>query len=567
MDIKIYVCHHKEGLIARNQYFEPIQVGRAISNHVLDGMIGDDTGDNISHKNREWCELTGLYWIWKNTNHDYVGLNHYRRYLNFAGGDRNSTLYIEKKVDITQYLSAGIEETCRQNPIVLSPLVNVHPTSSPGNTMTVYNHYCYNHYKKDLDIALSVIKNKAPEYYEFMIISMNLEMSVFGNIFVMRRDLFNEYCSFLFSVLFSVEEVLDTTHYDDYQKRVYGFLAERFLYAFVLKHKLLEKSNNIIHAGLIIYTDFEPEYNYKQIMAQISSRSVRKVAHPHAEDVHIVVSFDDGYIKQALVSIYSVIKNTSDASRLRFHVLHDEKLSPVTRDFLCNKFKEVKFDFYAIEDDYIFTVYPHNREHINRNTYYRLFMHECLPQSVKRLIYMDLDTLVCDDIIALWNMDMDGKTLAGCNDEGGVSQSRRLFGLNWNKSYINAGVLLFNREQAVRKYKNLRFLYLESFLKNMKNLTLQDQDIINIAYKDDIKILPLRWNVGSRVYSSSELEAAYPKSVAAAAVHNPALIHFTGENKPWKPDAAHPMTELYLAYQAKAFAYQTPQTQSVESVA
>ena len=64
MDIRIYVYHHADANINKNRYFEPIQGGRSIADTKFAGMIGDDTGDNISARNRDWGELTALYWIW-----------------------------------------------------------------------------------------------------------------------------------------------------------------------------------------------------------------------------------------------------------------------------------------------------------------------------------------------------------------------------------------------------------------------------------------------------------------------------------------------------------------------
>ena len=69
--------------MATQSPYLPIQVGKAISNTDL-GVQGDNTGDNISEKNQSYCELTGIYWAWKNLkNVDYIGLCHYRRYFDF----------------------------------------------------------------------------------------------------------------------------------------------------------------------------------------------------------------------------------------------------------------------------------------------------------------------------------------------------------------------------------------------------------------------------------------------------------------------------------------------------
>lgn len=79
--ITILVCCHKQDYYAQKYPFLPIQVGRAISSVDL-GIQGDDTGDNISWKNRNYCELTALYWAWKNLKEvDIIGLCHYRRYF------------------------------------------------------------------------------------------------------------------------------------------------------------------------------------------------------------------------------------------------------------------------------------------------------------------------------------------------------------------------------------------------------------------------------------------------------------------------------------------------------
>ena len=82
MDIKILVATHKQYWMPEDKIYLPIHVGRVEKADL--GYLGDDTGDNISAKNANYCELTGLYWAWKNLKCDYIGLCHYRRYFAHA---------------------------------------------------------------------------------------------------------------------------------------------------------------------------------------------------------------------------------------------------------------------------------------------------------------------------------------------------------------------------------------------------------------------------------------------------------------------------------------------------
>ena len=81
MDIKLFVCCHRPCEVPGHPLLVPLQVGAALADGHFAGFVHDDTGDNISHKNRSYCELTGQYWAWKNAEADYYGFFHYRRYL------------------------------------------------------------------------------------------------------------------------------------------------------------------------------------------------------------------------------------------------------------------------------------------------------------------------------------------------------------------------------------------------------------------------------------------------------------------------------------------------------
>lgn len=84
-NIQILVVNHKPSYVADNALLKPIQVGAEIAGKKLPGMeYYDNSGDNISKSNQSYCEMTAVYWAWKNLKADYYGLFHYRRYLSFA---------------------------------------------------------------------------------------------------------------------------------------------------------------------------------------------------------------------------------------------------------------------------------------------------------------------------------------------------------------------------------------------------------------------------------------------------------------------------------------------------
>ena len=104
METKMYVITHKMVNIPQISSYTSLFVGAA--NHETDGNFDekDNTGSNISQKNSSYCELTGLYWIWKNSNADYVGISHYRRFFSNNAVLGAQKYYINKK-DIEEVLT------------------------------------------------------------------------------------------------------------------------------------------------------------------------------------------------------------------------------------------------------------------------------------------------------------------------------------------------------------------------------------------------------------------------------------------------------------------------------
>lgn len=203
MDTRIYVITHKKIAGIPDNTYIPMQAGRAGKEDL--GYLGDDKGDNISEKNPFYCELTGIYWLWKNVRCDIIGICHYRRYF----------MRDEKLLD-----RAYIENLIQKYPIII-------PNSTCVKDANAYEHYAKRHYAKDLDLCREVIREKYPEYLDAFHYVMETILISVGNMWITRKDIFDRYCSWLFDILFEVEKRIDMTGYDDYQKRVMGFLSER----------------------------------------------------------------------------------------------------------------------------------------------------------------------------------------------------------------------------------------------------------------------------------------------------------------------------------------------------
>ena len=166
--------------------YVPVQVGAAL--HPALGYIPDNTGDNISDKNPNYCELTALYWAWKNLDADYIGLVHYRRYFT-----RKEVHNIEKKKE--QILDGKEWEN------ILSKYPVVVPDKRNYYIETNRSHYNHAHHTEGLDLAEQIIKEKFPDYLPAFNTIMNRTWAYMFNMFVMRRNLFNDYMAWMFDIL------------------------------------------------------------------------------------------------------------------------------------------------------------------------------------------------------------------------------------------------------------------------------------------------------------------------------------------------------------------------------
>lgn len=250
MNIKILVATHKAYWMPDDDIYLPLQVGREGKQYL--GFIGDNTGDNISSKNPNYCELTGLYWAWKNLESEYIGLCHYRRYF----GHRCHSNDLESKYKAI-FHRTDYERLLHKYDVIIPKRRNYY-------IETVRSQYEHAHNKRDLDEVERIIAERYPEYSEAFTKVMNRTKLHILNMFAIKKKLFDEYCAWLFDILFELEKRIDISDYDTYQARVFGFLGERLFNIWLEKRQLSTVEVDIIN--------LEPIDWFKKICCFISRK-------------------------------------------------------------------------------------------------------------------------------------------------------------------------------------------------------------------------------------------------------------------------------------------------------
>lgn len=212
MKLITYVVSHREYRFPENENFVPLQVGNA-DTHITRDAMRDSTGDNIAHLNPSFCELTAAYWIWKNSQEEIVGLAHYRRY--FASSTSNLTVKGKRIASPEEMLNI-----LNDDDILVAKPRNYFITS-------IKSHYIHAHHESDYTQLRNEITLQQPDYLtDFDHVMGGTKISLY-NMFVCKKSLIDEYFSWLFPLLFALEQKIDYQNYDAYQKRVFGFMAER----------------------------------------------------------------------------------------------------------------------------------------------------------------------------------------------------------------------------------------------------------------------------------------------------------------------------------------------------
>ncbi|MCQ9122358.1 hypothetical protein BKG95_07160 [Rodentibacter pneumotropicus] len=229
-DINIFIATHKKFILPEGidpRIYIPFQVG-----------LGDDLGYlrennkiNIAEKNPNFCELTLLYYIWKNIDSKIIGLVHYRRYLYKKNKFKKiGLLYIPWKRFYKILNAKDIYLLLEKYDLILPRVNNIFETS-------IKEQYGMTHYIEDWNIISQIICEKYPEYIDsFRKVEMG--KNFYGcNMFISKKETITPYFEWLFDILFEAERRCNISNYSDYQKRIFGFLSERLFTVWIFHHK------------------------------------------------------------------------------------------------------------------------------------------------------------------------------------------------------------------------------------------------------------------------------------------------------------------------------------------
>lgn len=259
--------------------------------------------------------------------------------------------------------------------------------------------------------------------------------------------------------------------------------------------------------------------------------------------MHIVFAVDNIYSQHLAVAIASILKNNR-GNKLEFHVICDV-VSDDNKQRLfetVNKFKaSIKF---VQADAAIFHDF-HISQWITRAAYLRVLIPELISREIEKVLYLDCDLVVENNLSGLWDIDINDYYLAAVRDTILTDRLSVLIGKK-GMPYFNSGVMLLN----LRKWRddNITGALLKFISENGNKLMYWEQDALNAVLHD--KWLPMhpKWNVVTPMFSE-EIRSAYAdKDRLMNALKMPHTIHYTGREKPWRCFCRHPQRDKYYKY-------------------
>ena len=533
MKINILVAQHKNTYLIKSEILKPITCGE----YKEKNKLSDSDGDNISYLNDKYCELTTQYWAWKNLNSDYYGFFHYRRFLSFNENQKNNEYQYTYMDDFfikeTKLNDENIRNVVEKYDIVVpAPMIFYEG---------IYHQYKFsnNHDIKDLENIFNIVLQKHPNFKKIIKNVKKSKEFYPCNMYIMKKEIFFNYCEWLFPILKEFDENYDYNYKNLYSNRIIGFLAERLFNVYFRYIKKNYKNIKIKILPLTIIKNNDNPYPIQQ----------------KKDSIPVVLACDDNYAKYAILLIEEILANNKKNKFYEFFIMSNN-----ISEIWCKRIKSIentnKNILIQITDGNRFIQGKNLKEHfhVNKTTYFRLGILEYL-KNFNKVIYLDCDTLVNDDLYNLFSIDLGEKALGAVIDTVHSSsywdkksmqfQNCNNIGIKNIWEYFNSGVLLMDIQKMniISSFNEL--------IKDCeeKKYYWQDQDALNFTFQGHFKFLDNKWNCFSHdhIYEINAPIDIYQNYLKA--LENPSIIHYAGRNIP--TFSSHTWLEEYFWKYAK----------------
>ena len=536
-DVKIFVASRidKQCKCIDCPIYIPVKCGAAYDTNYINDVIGDNTGENISHKRETYNELTVLYWAWKNQSADFLGICHYRRFLSFSdvsqslefsNTEHSAGCIVEKYIDDKLYDKYGLKDISLLEDLIKPISLQEYGLNSNYDAIKCAQKW---HNIKDVDTLLEIIKEKYPEMYQLSrYYFFEYKYSFLYNCFIMRKEIFEKFCSWLFDILFELEKRIDMNYYSEQKARTPGTLAERLVGIWFL---YLEQNDFRIKNMPLIYIE-KPELGNYEIPPYFRKNFAA-----------IACSCSNRYVPYLSVYLQSIKKCSNNNNNYDI-IIFERNIQSQYKDILIKQFStsniSIRFvnPLYYLQD---YKLYFHNNYDLE--CYFRL-VSPLMLRKYSKVLFTDIDLIFTRDPYDLYKIDIHSYPLAACQDlvwtaflnnsgpDNWLEYAKVYLNLSNPYMYFNTGVIILNINYF--NTNSLSSKLLEDI--SNKNYRILEQDAMNYFFKNNIFYIDTRWNFCPSNYIYDEFLAEMPLSCSKQYENDkmdPYVIHYAGTIKPW----------------------------------
>jgi len=575
-NIDIAVCYHKPSKIFQSDALKPMQLGKSTAKFDL-GFRGDDTGDNISDKNKYYGEYTALYWLWKNSKADIKGSMHYRILFDLTSIDRkNKGVVLEDIKSPERFVfDLGLHE---KNISKIMENADVIITKGhEDNRFNIEEQYKASHIPEYLNYTMEIIKHDFPDIYPAAMRILAGNTGWFKNLVIMKSEFFDAFCEFKFGVFKKLEKMVDVNRPEiaggwRYTARYAAFIGERMTMFYV--EYLRERGVKIIEFPIVRIaprgTGIDDIKNFA--FDAYSEDKTKNIIEPvfGVDAVAAMMATNNKYAPYCGVMLQSIIDNASPDKNYDI-VIAGGKVSDKNKKLLESMAKPnisvrvIDIDVYMNDIDLNIL---YTRAWFTIEMYYRFFIPK-LFAKYEKILYLDCDMVANRDIAKLYAIDI-GDNWWGVTREKVISVmgfteytfEKKVFLPYIKKTlkmdsvfdYFQTGVMVWNVKKTIKDDVMNKCL---AKLKEIKKPFYPDQCVMNsVANGKNIFWLPQNWNVNWCVpfhWSAGKNEAAYDNAMRL--LEDPLILHYNSSSKPWN-EPKLPNAHFFWQYARKTPFYE-----------